>query len=81
LATGNNFNKYIIKDLTPNSPAVLADIRPGDKIVCVNHWPSYLLTTQFISKILSREEGKLIKMTLRRDGKKIKKEFRLQNLI
>jgi len=81
LATGYNFNKYIIKDLTPNSPAVMADIRPGDRIVNINHWPSFLINAQFITKMLSKEEGKLIKLTLKRDGKRIKKEFRLKNLI
>ncbi len=81
LATGINFNKYIVKDLTPSSPAVFADIRPGDRILSVNHWPSFLLNTRFISQMLSKEEGKLIKMTLLRDGKKVKKQFRLKNLI
>ncbi|HMG14019.1 MAG TPA: PDZ domain-containing protein, partial [Saprospiraceae bacterium] len=62
-------------------PAVMADIRPGDRIVNINHWPSFLINAQFITKMLSKEEGKLIKLTLKRDGKRIKKEFRLKNLI
>lgn len=81
LATGINFNKFIVKDLTPNSPAVLADIRPGDRILSVNHWPSFILNTHFIIKMLSKEEGKLIHIKIMRDGLKIKKQFRLKNLI
>lgn len=81
LATGINFNKFIVKDLTPNSPAFLADIRPGDRIMSINHWPSFLLNSHFILKMLSKEEGKLIHLKINREGVKIKKQFRLRNLI
>ena len=80
-ATGQNLNKFIIRDITPGSPSDLAGILVGDKIKSINHWPSFLLTTNRITKMLSKKVGKEISITLDRQGVVVKKRFILRELI
>lgn len=79
-ALGKNLNQFYIKTIYPNTPAQEAGLLPGDKIIKIGFWPIRFYS---LSKILSKlkgKEGKKIKITILRNGKKIKTEFRLRNL-
>jgi C-terminal processing protease CtpA/Prc len=79
-ALGKNLNQYYIKTIFPNTPAAEAGLKPGDKIVKIGFWPLRFYSLSGILSKLKGEEGKKIKITVLRNGKKVKTEFRLRNL-
>lgn len=80
IATGSNFDRIIVQKVIPGSPADQAGILAGDVIHRFNFWPSFFYTLNSINYKLSGKEGKKIKLTLIRNGEKIKREFRLHSL-
>jgi len=72
------FEIYAVRE---NSPAAKSGIQVGDKILKINNKSSKDLTIQFITNLFQSEEGKLIKITIERDGKKIDFEFRLEKIL
>jgi C-terminal processing protease CtpA/Prc len=79
-ALGPKLNQYYIKTIYPNTPAEEAGLKPGDKIIKIGFWPiRFYSLSSILSKLKSRE-GKTIKMTVLRNGAKIKTEFKLRNL-
>ena len=79
-ALGEKLNQYYIKTIYPNTPAEEAGLKPGDKIVKIGFWPIRFHTLSGIISKLKSKEGKTIKMTILRNGVKIKKEIVLRNL-
>ena len=79
-ALGDNLNEYYIKTIYPNTPAEEAGLLPGDKIVKMGFWPAKFYSLSSILGKLQAKEGKKIKMTILRNGEKIKIQFRLRNL-
>lgn len=80
IATGPDFNHILVQKVIPGSPADKAGIQAGDVIHNFNFWPVYFYTLNSINYKLSGKEGKKIKMTLIRNGEKIKARFRLHSL-
>lgn len=80
-ASGKNFNTFSINHVMKNSPADFAGLQKGDIIKRLNGLSTRLLDLQAIISKLQKKEGKKIKLLIERDGKKIKKEFQLKNLI
>ncbi len=80
-AVGHNLNEYLINSVIKKSPAELAGVQPGDLIKKVNGIPSAFFSLGDITRILKKKVGKKIKLVLIRDGERIKKEFRLRDLI
>lgn len=80
IATGPNFDRIIVQKVIPGSPADKAGILPGDVIHRFNIWPSFFYTLNSINYKLSGKQGKKIKLTLIRNGEKIKRQFRLHSL-
>lgn len=80
IATGPNFDRILVQKVISGSPADLAGIRAGDVIRRFNFWPAFFYTLNSINYKLSGKEGKKIKMTLLRNGQKVKVEFRLHSL-
>src|SRR5690606_5288478 len=80
IATGPDFNHILVQKVIPGSPADKAGIQAGDFIHNFNFWPVYFYTLNSINYKLSGKEGKKIKMTLIRNGEKIKARFRLHSL-
>ena len=72
------FEIYTVRE---NSPAAKAGILEGDKIIKINNKSSKYLSIQSITNLFQSEEGKLIKITIERDGKKIDFEFRLEKIL
>ena len=79
-ALGKKLNQYYIKSIYPNTPAQEAGLLPGDQIIKIGFWPARYYSLSGIIGKLQAEEGKKIKLTILRDGVKIKKQFLLRNL-
>ena len=81
MAAGRGLNDFVVTTILTNSPGEEAGIEKGDIIRMINGVPTQIMSLQNVLNFLHRKSGKKIKMTLDRDGKKIKKEFRLRTLI
>jgi hypothetical protein len=79
-ALGSELDQYYVKTVYPNTPAELAGIKPGDKILKIGFWPITFCDLQKIIKKLQGKEGKTISMKLLRNGEEIKVKFKLKNL-
>ncbi|MCC7505816.1 MAG: aspartyl protease family protein [Saprospiraceae bacterium] len=81
IASGPKLDVFIVQNVLPNSPALEADIRPGDQILRVGTTPSVFLTLPDIQRKLLGKPGKKVNITLRRDGEKIKKTVVLRDML
>jgi len=80
-ARGARLRNFEISDVRENSSASNADIRKGDKILAVNGMIAAELDLNMINGVLNSRPGKKITLQILRDGVKVKKEFKLQNII
>ena len=80
-AYGVEFDQYVIKDILPNSPALEVGLQAEDIIVKIQGFPSHLYTLDGINHILQKKVGKKIRLVIRRKGEKLRKEFRLRDLV
>ena len=78
-AVGANLNQYFVVAIIHGSPAHKAGIIPGDIILKIGWRKTKHMTLEDITRKLAQRIGKLIKMTLIRDGNIYKTEFRLHN--
>lgn len=81
LASGNDLNTYTVNYIVPGSPADEVGILKGDQIKKVNCLSVNYLSMRNIVRKLQGKIGKKIKLTLLRDGKKIKTSFILREII
>ncbi len=81
LASGRFLNDFIVQEVLPNTPAANADIRAGDQILKIGIWNSNLYRLPDLVRKFQGKVGKVIKLTVLRDGKKLKKKIILQELI
>ena len=81
IAAGRKLNRFFVHDPVENSPADLAEIQRGDEILKLNGRSWRLLNLNKINSILSKKEGKKIKMIIKRKDERIKKEFILRKMI
>lgn len=68
-----------ITDIRPQSPAAKVDIQVGDRLLKINGSSTNKMSLDNIQTILSSEEGKLIKVNLKRGNRLIKRRFRLRS--
>lgn len=80
-ARGAKLRNFEISDVRENSSAANADIRKGDKIIAVNGRSVGDLELSIINGFLNSKPGKKITLQIQRDGVKVKKEFKLENII
>lgn len=80
-AIGRNFDKYYIKEVIPNTPADKAGFKAGDYIVKFNGYSTKFQSLENITNTLTRRPNKKIKMTVVRDGARIKSSFRLEDFL
>jgi hypothetical protein len=81
LAGGQLLNEFIVQEVLPNTPAALADIRAGDQIVKIGIWSSKLYRLPQLVNKFQDKVGKEINLTILREGKRLKKKIKLQELI
>ena len=81
IVAGAQLNKYIVFDIVPNSPAARVGIRRGDEIKSVNGIPAAFLTLQDLSAKFRKKAGRKINLVVVRSNVRLKKSFRLEQLI
>lgn len=81
IASGKGLDDYYVQDVLPNSPAALAGLESGDEIISVNGWHVSLFSLGWLTRQFQKDPGKRIRLKVRRNGKKMKKTFYLEDLI
>ncbi len=81
IAGGANLRTYTIANVVPNSPAVRAGMKVGDRIVAVNGKSVGFMTLGGIIRKLEGKVGRRIKLRFERDGEYFLVRFRLEDLI
>ncbi len=71
---------YMVYYVRPGSPADSAGILKGDIIVSVNHHPAYRYSLREINNFFYGKDGKKLKITLIRKGKKFSRTLVLSRL-
>ncbi|HMI64997.1 MAG TPA: aspartyl protease family protein [Cyclobacteriaceae bacterium] len=80
-AVGEFLREFEITNVRDNTTANLADIQVGDKILTINSERTADLDLDKLDDILNSKPGKKVIMEIERHGKKMKREFYLQNQI
>ncbi|MCC6726162.1 MAG: aspartyl protease family protein [Saprospiraceae bacterium] len=81
IATDYQLSKFLVHSVIPGSPAELAGIKAGDEIKRINFAIASLMNLKGINATMRKKEGKKIVLVVKRDGKRMKFEFRLRKLI
>jgi len=81
IASGSDFNEFIVTNVVKGSPADLAGVQKGDQILRLNLLSSSFYSLSHLTSILQGRDGKKIRMKIRRNGVKKKVIFRLKSLI
>lgn len=81
IASGPELDEYRILSVMPGSPADSTGLKAGDRILKIQHWPSYFYTLSGINKLFKKKEGKKVRLKVEREGEKMRFNFRLQKLI
>lgn len=81
IATGPNLRNYLIYSVLDDTPAQEAGLQPGDEIVRINWLPSAFLSLGGIIRRLQKPAGKRIRITVKRNGERVKATFVLRDLI
>ncbi len=81
IATGIGLSTYIVDSVVRDSPAEEAGIQKGDLIKKINGIPMPFYSLNGIFKKLKGKTGKKIKITLLRQGVKLKKTIVLRDLL
>lgn len=81
IASGDQLNEYIVNYVVPGSPAERVGIQKGDQIVKYGWWPISFYSLSDITNKFQGKAGKKIKLVIKRDKKRIKKRFVLEELI
>jgi hypothetical protein len=79
-AVGRYLDEYVVHEVLPGSPAWEAGIRKGDYITHLQRFPTHFYSLGSILGKLKKKEGKKIRMSIDRDGKKKIAKFELSNL-
>lgn len=85
---GNDFRyNYVLKpiyritNVRKDSPGGVAGLLKDDILVSINNRPAYRYSIQQITDLLQSEEGRVIKMQVRRKNQVLEYEFRLKNIL
>jgi C-terminal processing protease CtpA/Prc len=81
ITSGTNLKQFLVQDILENSPASEAGMQVGDEIIKLNWFPARLYSLGSINDRLQGKIGKTIRMTVLRNRKKIKVQFKLKELI
>ncbi len=81
IASGKKLDRYRIKELIANSPAMEAGLQIGDLVVSVNSIPLGKDDLRRITRKFQKRGSKRIKIVVLRKGKRMVFRFRLRDLI
>jgi hypothetical protein len=80
-AKGSKLNVYVITKVRMQSPGAVADVREGDEIIAVNGITSQYLDLNIVNALLNRKPGKIVRLEIMRDGKRMKRRIILADQI
>ncbi|NQZ75737.1 MAG: aspartyl protease family protein [Ekhidna sp.] len=80
-AAGSLLDTLKVVGVDPETPALQADIRPGDVLQSLNGRNLKTHSLSEINQLLQSKDGKLIKCLIYRDGEKVRTSFRLKRMI
>ncbi|NHM08262.1 PDZ domain-containing protein [Flavobacterium sp. CYK-4] len=72
---------YTIASVRKNSPAQMSGLQAGDTVLSINGRETYLYSLQKINELLRAEEGKIIYISVEREGKPLKFSFELKDIL
>ncbi len=81
VAGGALLREYYISQVAKDTPADLAGVRPGDRILRLNRMGAGMLSLGRIQKVLSSRAGRKVSLLLLREGQKIELTLVLRELI
>ena len=81
ITSGVNLKQFLVQDVLENSPASEAGVKVGDEILNINWFPARFFTLATMNDKLQGKIGKTMRLTLLRNGQKIKVSFKLKELI
>ncbi len=81
VAGGALLREYYISQVAEGTPADLAGVRPGDRILRLNRMGAGMLSLGRIQKVLSSRAGRKVSLLLLREGQKIELTLVLRELI
>ncbi|MEM9991682.1 MAG: aspartyl protease family protein [Bacteroidota bacterium] len=81
VASGKNLHTYYVQYIHPHSPADAAGIRAGDQILSINSIPTSWMNLETLLGLFQKKVGKCMRITLLRDGQRIKTSFQLRELL
>lgn len=79
-ADANDFHKFSIDSVIPNSPAADAQLEPGDVILAANGKPASRYALWELEEEL-KQSGAEVLLSVRRGDKEIEKKLRLRSLL
>jgi Periplasmic protease len=80
-AKGSRLRNFEISDVRVNSTAYHADLKIGDAILSVNGYSVEELELNNVNNLFNSKPGKKVVVEIERQGKKLRKEFRLESQI
>ncbi len=78
IAIGHQFNEFLVQYVRPGSAAYESGMMAGDRILSINMKTGALRELKEIEEELSGDVGQYIHLTLEREGKVLRKRFRLR---
>ncbi len=81
IASGQSLNYFSVLNVLPGSPSDEAGIHAGDRILRIGWMAASFQTLSTLQALLQKKPGKLVKITIKRDGKVMKKRVVLRDLI
>lgn len=81
IASGQSLNYFSVLNVLPGSPADEAGIHAGDRILRIGWMAASFQTLSTLQALLQKKPGKQVKITIKRDGKVMKKRIVLRDLI
>jgi hypothetical protein len=80
-AIGSGLRRFEITNVRGNSPAERAGLIEGDHVLTINGIPTSELDLNSVNAFFNLKPGKRLVLEVDREGKKLKKEFYLENQI
>jgi len=79
-STGENHNKFYIKNIIKGSPADLVGLKVKDRIYSAQYFNYIFWSNERVVNLFKKKENKKIRLKIIRDGKKYVFKFRLKDM-